>query len=227
MKQNGFTLLEVLIAVFILAIMSMMIWQITSNTYRGTEKASKYDEVYQYGRVAGKKLIDDFSMAFLINQMLQGKKPDGTILFETNFIGEDQGDSDRADFVTFSNVRLIKNEKKGDVIKVAYLVEQCPETDEKISCLMRKELGAIDKDIKDAGVLLPIAKGIKKFNLEYYDASKQEWRSDWSTKDPVYLNKLPRAVRIFLSFQHPKNEDEEIAFTTETLLPLSAGPINF
>jgi len=207
--------------------MSMMIWQITSNAYRGTEKAGKYDSVFQYARISLKRLTDDLSMAFLVAPALQGRKSDGTPYFETQFIGEDRGDSDYVYFMSFSNTRLIKNEKKGDVVKIAYSLEECPDSEEKKSCLMRKDLFSFEKDIKDAGVSFPVAENVKKFNLEYYDTAKSEWRGDWNTKDPVYLGKLPRAVRITLVFTDPKSEEEEMFFTTETLLPLSSGLIDF
>lgn len=224
---KGFSLLEVLIAVFILAIMSMMIWQITSNAYRGSEKTGRYNDIYQYARISLKKLTEDLAMAFLIGPAMQGKRPDGTVTFETGFTGEDQGDSDRVSFVSFSNIRTIKNEKRSDIVKVEYYVEQCPDTEERTSCLMRKESFQLDKDIKDTGSAFPIAKKVKRFNLEYYDPVKQEWRADWSTNDPVYMNKLPRAVRISIGFEEPRNEAEEMPFTTEVMLPMSAAPVEF
>lgn len=227
MNKKGFTLLEVLIAVTILAVMSMMIWQITNNTYRGTEKASVYDKIYQHGRVALKKLVDDLSMSFLIGPSMQGKNPDGTITFETSFVAEDQGETDTISFVSFSNIRYIKNEKKSDIVKIAYSVGECKDVEEKTKCLNRKENFELNKDIKDTGTEVAIAYGVKRFNLEFYDSQKQEWRSAWSSTGPEYQNKLPRAVRITIAFNDPKNEGEEIAFTTDVMLPLSTGPIEF
>lgn len=227
MKNRGFTLLEVLIAVFILAMMSMMIWQITNNTYRGINKAEEYDEVYQHGRLALKRLTDDFSMAFLISQTLQGKSSDGTTAYEPTFVSEDEGSSDEVNFTTFAGTRYVKNEKKSDQLEVGYSVEECPESEERIQCLMRRESFAIDKETKEGGASFPIAKDVKEFNLEYYDPEKQEWRDDWNSKDPVFQNKLPRAARITIIFKDPRDENEELTFTTSVMFPLSTGAIDF
>jgi type II secretion system protein J len=225
--QKGFTLLEVLIAVFVLSLMSLLIWQITNNTYRGTEKAGKYDEVYQYARVAIKRLNDDLSMAFLAGSTLKGKQSDGTVTFETVFDGANEGDADKINFASLSSVRLIMDERKSDQVEVGYFISQCPEVEEKINCLMRRESPVIDNKSDEGGESFPIARGIKKFNLEYYDSSKQEWLGSWNSKDPATIDKLPRAARITLSFYDPKDENEELNFVTSVMLPLSSGAIEF
>jgi len=227
MNKKGFTLLEVLIAVFILALMSLIIWQITNNTYRGTTKAEKYDSIYQSARLSLKRISDDISMAFLVSPSMLGRLPDGSVAFEPSFISEDAGDSDRADFVSFSNRRLVKNEKSSDQIEVGYYIADCEGTEEKTSCLMRRASNYVDKDIKEGGEAFAIAKGVKRFNLEYYDKEKLEWRGGWDSKDPAYLNKLPRAARVTLTFDDPSGEDEEIIFTETTDIPLSTAPLDF
>ena len=219
--------MEVLIAVSILAIMSMMIWQITNNSYRGSQKAAKYDTIYQYARTSIDKLSKDISMAFLVGPAFQGKLSDGSIALETGFSGEDQGETDSVNFCTFSGMRLIKNEKKSDQLEVGYSVAPCPDTEEKTECLMRRESSVIDTNIKEGGTSNPVAKGIKRFNLEYYEPARQEWRDDWNSKDPAMLNKLPTAVRFTLVFDDPLDETNELVFTSSVMLPLSGGSIDF
>lgn len=222
-QDTGFTLLEVIIAVFILALMSMMIWQITNSAYRGSEKAGKYDNVYQNCRLALKKMTDDISMAFMIGPVMQGKKSDGTPATETAF----EGNGDSINFDTFSNIRYIKNEKKGDQVEVGYSMAECPDSEERLQCLMKRESFQIDKNIKEGGKSVPIAKGVKRLAIKYYDPVKQEWRDDWKTSDPVFNGKLPYAVKIEIAFTDPKDEKEEIMFETAVTLPLSAAAIDF
>ena len=223
----GFTLLEVLIAVFNLALMSMMIWQITNNAYRGTEKAKSYDTIYQQARISFKRLTDDLSGAFMVLPSMQGVASDGTPALETGFFGEDSGERDRVDFDTMSGIRMVKNEKKSDVLEVGYYVDACPESETNEQCLMRRESAKVDRDVKTGGDGFAIARGVKSFQLEYYDPTKQEWRPDWSSQDPVFVGKLPRAVRMTLVFFDPKDEAGEVVFMTSVLLPMSVAPIDF
>lgn len=227
MNKKGFTLIEVMIAISILLLIAVMIARIKDNAYRGTEKAAKYDTIYQYGRIALKKITDDLSMAFLVGPSLTGKASDGTAAMQVHFYGKDESDGHKLDFATFSNIRLVKNEKKSDQVEVGYSVADCPDTEERMKCLMRRESAVIDKDVAEGGVSTPIARNVKKFKVEYYDPTKQEWRDGWSTEDPVFQNRLPRAARITLVFPDPQKEDEEIEFTTETVMPLFSGPIEF
>jgi len=227
MNNRGFSLLEVLVAVFILALMSLIIWQITNNAYRGANNAKDYDKIYQYGHVALKRITGDFASAYLIGPSFQGQLSDGTVAVETSFTGENQGDADMVNFVSFSHRRMIRNERKCDQVEVGYYVSECPDSEEKLNCLMRRESAVIDTDSKTGGEEFPIAKNIKKFNLSYYDENKKEWRDDWNSKDPVYFGKLPQAVRVTISFPHPKEEDGEIVFTTAVEVPLSTGMISY
>lgn len=227
MNNKGFTLLEVLIATFILAVMSMMIWQIANNAMRGKNKASVYDSVYHNARVALKKFTDDVGSAFIISQNLQGKLSDGTNAIETSFVGGDEGDKDKLDFVAFSGRRLVKDEKSSDVEEVGYFISACEEEEEKKDCLMRRSSRSIDKDTKEGGTAQTVAVGVKSFELEYYDPEKQEWRSDWNSLDPGFLNKLPRAVKVVLTFPDPIKEDEELQFVSSVMLAMSAGAVDF
>jgi hypothetical protein len=216
-----------LIAVFVLALMSFMIWQLTNNTYRGTQKASKYDDVYQYARMSLRRVTDDLSMAFLFGQNFQGKLSDGTVAYESNFLGEDAGDSDAIYFLSFSGTRMMMNERKSDQVEIGYFVDKCPGSDGKVSCLMRRESAFIDKNLKENADARPIAEGIKRFNVEYFDPSKQEWRSGWTTQEAGFNGKLPLAARVMISFVDPLNEREELMFEAATTMPLSAGVIDF
>ena len=222
-------MLEVLIAVFILALMSIIIWQITNNAYRGTTKSGRFDEVYQGARISLKKLTDDLSMAFLAAPSMVGGVAGvaESAPVEFSFIGEKEGSSDRVNFVSFSNVRLIMDEKASDQVEIGYYVDDCPDIEEEAMCLMRRSANLIDKDPKEGGTAYPVAERVKKFSLEYYDKEKDEWKETWSSKDPAYLNKLPYAVRVTLVFEDPSSRDKEIVFVDSVHLPLSSGPIDF
>lgn len=223
-NEKGFTLLEVVIAVFILALMSMMMWQITNNAYRGSEKAGLYDDIYQSGRVALRKMCDDFSMAFILGTGLRGGFVGGIGVGHASF----SGGTDGANFVSFSNIRYVKNEKKADYAEVGYFIAECPDSEEKrIQCLMRRESSDIDDKLEEGGEVFPVAKGIKKMALKYYDINKKEWRDDWKAVDPALASMLPFAVKISLAFQDPKDEREEILFETAVTIAMWAAPMDF
>ena len=66
MGKKGFTLLEVLVSIAILAIIMILVQATTSQIFNAKERVEKRDALWQAGRVAMGKLSDDLQLSFLI-----------------------------------------------------------------------------------------------------------------------------------------------------------------
>jgi len=229
MKRNaGFTLLEVLISVGIVAVMMSLIWSSTSQTLSAKDKTEKRDLAFHMGRVALRKVSDDVVVAFLAK--IKAPTATGTTptavgsKVKTFFIGEDQGDQDTLKFTTLSQLRLFKNARESDQCKVQYEVVSSQDEPGQLNLIRRKDPWLNDStDIK--GNAITLVENIRGFNVEYYDTRKREWVKNWDTEKVDWKNRLPFAVRIRIIFPDPEDEDAEIPLSTAVLLALAAGPI--
>lgn len=237
MKNHGFTLIEVLVSMAVLAMIMGSVWSSTKQSLDSKERVEKRDGIYQSGRVALRKVADDISMAFLIKSPAERTAEaaaTGTATAEvqtrprpiTFFIGEDRGERDEMRFTTLSNIRLFKNARQSDQAKVGYSVQPSPQ-DSQVLNLVRTFSPYLSEQDTVEGSSYVIAENIREFSVEYYDLRKQEWGRAWNSEAIDWKDRLPRAVRITLSFPDPEDDRESIVLRTATMVALSAGPIEF
>lgn len=226
MKQKGFTLLEVLIGTAVLSMMVFMIWQVSSTNLNAVERTEKRDEVFQMGRLALERMAEDINMAFLVtNSEFLGVTKDGSKV-ETAFIGDDKGNFDSLDFDSLSHYRMFRYVKESDQAEIGYYVEQDTENPEAYR-LMRRENPFLTNDVTEGGKAYPLAEGITEFQLEFYDGRANDWTKNWNSKEVDQKDKLPRAVKITISFPDPADEEEKISFSTIAFIGLWKYPIEF
>lgn len=226
MNNKGFTLLEVLIGTAVLSLMVFMIWSISSTTLDSEDRITKRDEVLQMARISFRKLSDDISQAFIAaNQDLLGKTKDAANV-QTAFIGDESGGFGKIDFTSFSHWRMFRDAKESETAEVGYYVVQDQEVPEK-KILMRRESTLLDNDVTEGGKAHPLAEGVANFKLEYYDGRQNEWKREWNSTTADNKDKLPKAVKIFLSFTDPGESEEPLEFSTIVYINLWQYPVEF
>ena len=208
MIRKGFTLIEIMIASFIVGIISAMIWSGFSQTSRTIEAVGKDQSKYHELRVALNLIIRDLSSAYLsknINTINITRK----IVFK----GEDTPPIDRLHFVSFTHIRRIKDSHEGDMAEISYF-DLTDEEDPDIVNLMRREDPYIDDEPEKGGRAIPIVRDIKEFDVTYYEETTDEWVDSWDTEEASgQPDRLPRQVRIVLVAYDPRGN--EITLTTQ------------
>ncbi|MDO8527622.1 MAG: type II secretion system protein GspJ [Deltaproteobacteria bacterium] len=220
-SSRGFTLIEVLVAVGLISVIMVLIWQATGQTLKAKQRIEKRNEVYHNARVSVDKMVQDISMAFLLSGPSQLGQRQGSPQLKTVFKGEE----DSLFFDSLSHLRLFQESKESDSAEVGYKLENDPDgRDTKM--LMRRESKWIDDKPEEGGVWFPLSYGVKNLKLEYYDAKKGEWQSSWNT-DSDTGPKLPRAVKIKIAFENPDNKDEDVMITTVAWIEMYKNAIDF
>lgn len=236
MKQNGFTLIEVLVSIAILSFIMVALWSSTSQSLDAKERFERRDGIFHEGRVALRKISDDLNMAFIIKAPAERDKTTGVAPTTaeiatrprpiTFFIADDNGERDEIRFTSLSNLRLFRNAKESEQIKVRYYIAESEE-DPGVLNLVRTYSPWLDDQNTVEGITYILAENVREFNLEYYDLRKQEWVRTWDTAQLDWKDRLPRAVRVMLSFPDPDDDTKSIVMSTATMVPLSSGPIEF
>lgn len=200
--QAGFTLIEVMLSIAILAGASALIWGSFSLTSRGKEKAQRMIDRYQQLRLAMNRMAREISMAYL-------SKNDrfGTDNPRTMFVSDDQGRSGMLTFSALGHVRLRENAKECDQSVVRYFVESDPERQGQ-SNLMRRESRRLGLEHPgEEGPAYVMLEDVEAVKFEFWDAISEEWRDSWNTRSADgQPDRLPDKVRIELTMKDETGE---------------------
>lgn len=225
--QRGMTLIEVMIAMAILAMLTLGMQQIIASTMDSKDKIEKLDAINHEARLAMRRMVVDLANAFAVapTPAMLGSQ-EGNPVIETRFNGQSKSGQDSLTFASFAHFRYVRNAQESDQSTITYAVEADTESPDNMQ-LQRKEVPSIDVGSDRQGKAFAIANHVKTFKLEYLDTKSNEWRTDWDSKDATRANRIPRAVKITLELQDPGDKDNSLKYSTIALVQLWQAPIEF
>jgi general secretion pathway protein J len=207
-SRQGFTLIEVIIAIAIFAGITASLFLIFRNSAMIQEAVNHRGEMTSMGRIAMTRMEREIGQAFLSSE--KASRPGGAgdnfeDTFETLFIGEDSDPVDKLDFTTRSHRKLYRDSKECSLTEIGYFEEIDRESH--YFKLMHREEDRIDGEPTEGGEVMVLARDVKKFNLRYYDEEKNEWLDEWDTTGPDQLNRLPRSVEVTMVITDEDGEE--------------------
>jgi general secretion pathway protein J len=209
-RQNaGFTLMEVMIAATIVAIMGGLIYGSFGPMLRAKEVLEAESEHYRATQVALSRMSREISMAFFSNDFDHTRYRDKSDM-PTFFTGE----GDRLQFTSFAHQRRYKDAKESDQAMFDYHMGRDPDADlddDGRDVLVRREKVVLDENWARGGVEQVLSDDVKKIQFEYYDDSRHEWVDEWDTRRD--RDRLPERVRITLTA--PDETGKEVKYSTE------------
>lgn len=216
--KRGFTLLEIMLAVSVLALVGTMIYGGFSQTALNKARIEEDVEHSRIIHMALGRMARELTMAFVsthVNPSLDLR------VVDTAFIGKDNGKDDRIDFTSFSHQRLYRNARESDQNEISYFVTEHPD-DPSVHVLARREQNRIDDDPRRGGKSQMLVENVEEFNVEYFDPLLTDWVQTWNTEDVLAQpNRLPTQVRIRIAVKDPRHRGETQVFGTRVTLPLT------
>jgi general secretion pathway protein J len=216
--RRGFTLLEIMLAVSVLALVGTMIYGGFSQTALNKARIEEDVDHSRIIHMALARMARELTMAFVsthVNPSLDLR------VVDTAFIGKDNGKDDRIDFTSFSHRRLYRNARESDQNEISYFVTEHPD-DPGVLVLARREQNRIDEDPRRGGKSQILVENVEEFNVEYFDPLLTDWVQTWNTEDMLAQpNRLPTQVRIRLAVKDPRRRGETQAFGTRVMIPLT------
>lgn len=201
-RRAGFTLVEVVVAVSILALIGTVTFITLSNSLKTRDVLEAEDRVNQSARIAMSRIRRDFSLAYLT------KNTAAVNSYRTIFVGQDDNTADVAWFAALSHQRRVRDSRESDQTEITYWTVDDPDADRAL-VLLRREAPRIDQEPEKDGSIAPVAYGVRAFDLQYLDHQTAEWKKEWDTTGSETPNRLPRAVRVTLTMIAPDPDDEE------------------
>lgn len=222
LRLRGMTLLEVLVAIGILALMSVLLYGAFTSMSRGKKGEEKRIERSKQGREAVARIVRELSSSFL--SMHTPQSP-ALITRTTVFAGKSSVNFDRVDFAAFAHRRVDNDSKESDQAEVSYFVARDPENEDKMD-LVRREQSPMDLDPYKGGIVNVLAEDVEEFDLRYLDPMTGQWVETWDSSSTTgQLARLPVEVKITLKMKGIDNTPPFL-FVTKTMIPIQQ-PLNF
>ena len=210
----GFTLIELMLAVAILALITTLMWSSFSQASHNKKRIEAAQERTHTVRTALLRMAREIEMAFLS----ESEEPDAT-LPRTQFFGTSRPDVDELWLTSFAHQRLRAGAPEGDESVIGYFGERDPE-DRRILNLMRRESRRLmARDPHDVpGETYVLCPDVVRLKLSYYDYRKKEWHDDWDTR--VNGSRfLPSHVHISLTVLD--GDGKEVTYATDARIQLT------
>jgi general secretion pathway protein J len=204
--EAGFTLVELLLALFLFALVVGVVFAAFGAVANGVEKGRQSIELYHVGRVALLRMAQEIGAAM--------PPPSGSA---TGFQGKKNADGgtghDRIDFLTIPYRRYSDKAPGYDLCRVAYYVAD--NVQGKTALFREEDCSGEEDERHDYATRLELTDLAVGLEITYYDAEKEyeEWPP---TPDAQSL--LPCRVRLALTLRNA--QQYERAFITTVALPM-------
>ena len=218
-RARGVTLVEVMIAVGITAVIGVMVMGAFQRTYAARDLTEAQDERFSSARVTLTRLARELSEAFL-SEHYDHKRSREPL---TRFRGKDGGERDDLLFATMSHTRLVRDAKESDQAVVEYTLESDPDHSGE-RALFRREKVRIDEEIDRGGRKDLVADHLTSLRLQYWDPRKNDWVREWSTRSVDHPGDLPTRVKFELELKLADGRIEKLS--TEARIALTRS-LNF
>ena len=225
----GFTLLEVLISVFILAVVLSTIFTSYSGTFRVVDETESQAEMYEMARVAMQRIVEDLeSVCFRGSEKSSKSESEKTSKIgeepfqRARFLGEDKEINGRAaDTLRFlSRAHLVLDEDGEPSIpaEIIYSVKESAEGDTLV--LYRADTMELEKVSEEEKDGLILCDSLVSVNFTYTDADG-DVHDTWDSTKEEFKERLPLKVSIILEFVNKSRPETPLKFMTGVVVPMA------
>ncbi len=214
-STRGFTLMEVMVAISITALMGAILGVSFTSTMKAKETVEGDAEKYRNLRVAMSRMCREIGAAY-VSDRYDAKRYRDAYDRPTNFVGS----RDRLLFTSLAHQRLYSDAKESDQMVVEYSVKTSTEKNARgRDDLIRRENPLLEERMDRGGTEDVLFEGLKKLEFQFWDAEKKEWDDEWDTRRPERKSLLPTRVRITLVAIDENGK--EVKYTTQTRVMLN------
>jgi type II secretion system protein J len=197
---SGFTLLEILIAIAILALVVSSLYGAYSGTMETTEKVESARDVDQAGRLALMQMVDDFSSLYY--RKTEKENEDSPFRFQGGMDGESE-EGTVVEFASAAHLGFDGSFPNLRINKVSYVLEKQADS-KRYYRLVRMELPFVDLSGEREETAVELADTVESLTVTYLNEDG-ETVSQWDSKAQETEGFLPRLVRIRLQLAGEKS----------------------
>ena len=227
-RFRGFSLIEVLIAIAILAMISTLIYTSFSSLQRSKQGIRRVSDRHREGRMALARISSELQSAYISKHL---PIDPNLAVQQTLFAGEPGSPADRLDFNAFVHRRLTRDSHESDQAEISYFGLDDPNKSG-VYDLVRRVSPRLDLEPQRGGRVQVLATDIDLFDLAYLDPVTGRWTEHWDSTDGIRQpDRLPLQVKVTLVLNGGKRSASDrshgtIAFATKVALPMQQ-PLSF
>ncbi len=220
-NSYGFTLLEILIAVFILAIVLLTIFTSYTGTFRIIDETESQADTYGMARIALGRMLEDLESIYF-SKTSKTLESEGATIQPTRFGGEDkeikERSSDSLRFLSRAHIVFDEEGEDFEVAEIIYYVKKNEDGDSLV--LYRSDTLEFEETFTEDKSGLVLCDGLFSVNFAYYDMNGEVYDS-WDSTEGDFIDRLPAMVSIELTFANRSNPEAPIKFMTGVTLPMA------
>jgi type II secretion system protein J len=211
---KGFTLIEVVVAIGLLAVVMTLVYSAFSRSLDVTRETAEVTERVRQVQTVTERLVDELSAAYWFSDSMvpasQGGEGRGYFVGTQGTATDSEVRLDRLGWTTFAHRRYVGERTESDVAEITYRVETSASgTDGR---LVRDERVNVLSDAAWATQSDELAVGVSEFRLRYL--LNGEWVDEW---DANQRRRLPSAVEVTVTLAGAGNAPAE---RIRTIVPL-------
>jgi general secretion pathway protein J len=214
-SRQGFTLMEIVIAIAITSFIGLGIGVAFTNTIKAKETIEKTAEHYRMLRTAMARMTREIGSAY-VSDRYDSKRYRDAFDRPTNFVGS----RDKLMFTSLAHQRLASDAKESDQMVLEYSVKNSTEKGVRDRYdLIRREKVVLEERMERGGTEDVLFEGAKKIEFQYWNSERKQWDDEWDTRRNDKKSILPTRVRITLIALD--ENAKEVKYTTQTRIMLN------
>lgn len=208
-RTNGFTLVEILIAMTILAVVMATVYAAYIGTLTLIDETAYGTRVYRMARGSLKRMITDLESVCRYGDAFRFISEEREIRGERVM---------NLSFVSSAHLDLYEGTTEG-IGTIGYYINE--EEDEGCTLLREDRLyhrqNTGGELFRNEGFIL--CEGLRSVIYTFYDRDGDEYDS-WDSREGSHKDKIPAIVAIDLSFANPDDDEHPYRFSTQVYLPM-------
>jgi general secretion pathway protein J len=219
-NQHGFTLLEILIAVFIFGIVLSTIYSSYLGTSRVVNETEYEADLYSMARIALDRMHEDLESVY-VSHNPEPAESDEDDVTSAGFVGDDEEidgrDADSLRFLSRAHIVFTEEDQPSGTAAIEYYVKESEEEGHFI--LYRSDTPELEDPPTQGTGGLVLCEKLHSIDFTYFDA-EGETHDNWDSTAEAFEGEIPSMVSILLELENKQNPEAPYKFFTSVTIPM-------
>lgn len=222
MRRNGFTLIEVLIAIALLSLMSIAIYQVTTRSFELNFKLGSESTDYVSIILSLQTVERDIAQIYnpTVGQTLppDPSSQEGPSEFWSPQLRSDgmrrarlKGTKEKITFINNGNFRLEADAPQSDFQKVTWEIKSTKDNTYSLNRTTDWDAFRLENGSETPLVPTTLLENMSSAKFSYYRAEKNAWEDEWDSESPYAKpeSRFPELISLKISVPDPTNSAKQ------------------